>query len=273
MKRIGVTSIRLVSVWEEPEEAHAAKEQIRETTERGRNLLSAYLQKKCLELKSLGLEVDSTVRVGKAAEAILEEAEASGVDVITIATHGRSGMDRWRLGSVADKIVRGASCPTLAIGPNVTLDLAAYEPKVIMVPLDGSSIAEQALPLAHQVAERIGANLDLVRVVTLPVTTLSSDVWLWPNPVEILQALEEGARQYLVQIEEPLAGKRTTLQASYRGLVSDELLLYSQDHGVQLVVMTSHARRGVVRWTLGSVTERLLLGPVPVLIVRPSDQD
>ncbi len=91
LKSLGTKKLRIVSVWEEPEEAHAAKGQIREITERGQSLLGAYLQEKRQELSSLGLDIESDVCVGKPAEKILTDAEERQVELIAIATHGRSG--------------------------------------------------------------------------------------------------------------------------------------------------------------------------------------
>ncbi len=269
LKSIGTQRVHLVSVWEEPEEAHGAKEQIGEITERGRTLLDAYLQDKAATLKSFGFDLQVAVRVGKAAEEILEEAEHSGTEMIVIATHGRSGIARWRLGSVADKVIRGASCFTLVVGPNVNLPLASFEPRVLMVPLDGSPVAEQALPVAHEIAETLRGNIDLVRVVNLPATW-TADPMLPVSPVEILEELGEGATHYLDELQDPRVTKRTVLKAIVRGVVSEELLRHVREARVQLVVMTSHARHGVARWALGSVAEQMLLGSSPVLIVRPS---
>jgi hypothetical protein len=77
------------------------------------------------------------VRTGRAAEETLRLAAEDSVDLILIATHGRDGMTRWRLGSVADKIVRQATCPTLVVGPNVVLELAPHYLRRILVPLTG----------------------------------------------------------------------------------------------------------------------------------------
>ena len=69
-----------------------------------------------------------------------------------VATHGRSGIARFRLGSVADKIIRQSPAPVLVIGPNVDVELAPYALKRVLVPLDGEELAEQALPIAAWIA-------------------------------------------------------------------------------------------------------------------------
>ncbi len=69
------------------------------------------------KLKTSGLEVTTAVVQGKAADSILEYAEANGIDLIAMTTHGRSGVSRWVMGSVADRVVRGAPVPVLLVTP------------------------------------------------------------------------------------------------------------------------------------------------------------
>ena len=71
---------------------------------------------------------------------------------LVIATHGRTGMRRWLLGSVADKLSRETPCPDLIIGPNVEVELDNYSVKRIVVALDGSELSEEALPVAAWIA-------------------------------------------------------------------------------------------------------------------------
>src|SRR5262245_39523337 len=93
-----------------------------------------------------------TVTRANAAEAIIESAAADKGTLIAMATHGRSGLNRWLVGSVAEKVLRGTSNPLLLVRGkehNPQWDMAAL--KYVVVPLDGSSLAETVLPSAEAV--------------------------------------------------------------------------------------------------------------------------
>jgi nucleotide-binding universal stress UspA family protein len=267
LRSAGVTRVRLVSVgevaWEDP--GGRASEPLRETIEKSRAGLEAYLKGQSEGVAAIGLETTFVVRVGRAAEEILDEAEAVGADLICIATHGRSGIERFRLGSVADRVVRGAHCPTLVIGPNVRVRLEPYQVRRILVPLDGSDIGEAALAVADLFARKAGAGLDLVRVVSTPAMAMEP---AGAYSIDLLESMQEAAELYLERVAKGL--RATPIRtASFMGTIAEELLRYLETNPAELVVMGSHGRGGVARWLLGSVADRLLHGPSPVLVIRP----
>jgi nucleotide-binding universal stress UspA family protein len=253
-------------MWEEGQVGRGSEE-LKELAERGHSYLEAYLNAQAERARRLGFAVEAVVRTGRAAEEVLTVAGEDSADLILLATHGRDGLARWRLGSVADKIVRMAGCPTLIIGPNVAVDMAAYSCRRILVPLDGSPLAQQALTVATWVAERTGAKLDLVEVVEpLPV-----DAAMGPIPIDILSAMEDSARIYLADRARDVKGKVEVQTEVLIGPATDQLLQYTGQQAIDLVIIASHGRAGVARAVLGSVTDRLLHGPAPVLVLRPED--
>jgi nucleotide-binding universal stress UspA family protein len=144
----------------------------------------------------------------------------------------------------------------------------------IMVPLDGSELAERALPLAGQIAKAMGAKLYLVRAVEAP------DLWLaGPSPVyvpptvydDLLKNATEAATSYLKGVREQLESSGLQVQADQcEGNPAVALLDYESTVKADLVVMCSHGRTGLSRFALGSVADRLVRhGTVPVLVVRP----
>jgi nucleotide-binding universal stress UspA family protein len=270
-KEMGVSRVQLISVWEsaweEKEHPEGRKEgEWHEVAEKGRNFLDAYLKERAEQVKGWGFEAEIVVRLGKPADEVVAYAESVDMDLVIIATHGRSGIARWRLGSVADVIVRHAPCPTLVIGPNVEVELAPYKLNRILVPLDGSALAETALPLAAWIARLSGAEVDLVRSISLAPVAYD-DTMGGVYPIDLLTAMEDAARIYLDRMAGVVGGKvRTSLLIGGAG---DQILEYLKESPADLVIMAAHGRAGVKRLVLGSVTDRVLHGPAPVLVLRP----
>jgi nucleotide-binding universal stress UspA family protein len=268
LRSIGVTKVKLISVgeiaWDDP--GSEASQAFRESIEKNRSYLESYLRERAEKAAAFGLEVEHVTHIGRPAEAILEEAEVAGVDLLAIATHGRTGIERFRLGSIADRVVRGATCPTLVIGPNVEVKIDPYEVRRIFVPLDGSDLSEEALPVARLIAEQTGASIDLMRVVSVPAMSVEP---AGGYSLDMLQAVQEAAAMYLERVASEMKTSQTVRTTTTAGSVSEDLLSYLEANPADLVVMTSHARGGFTRWLLGSVADRMLHGPSPVLILRP----
>ena len=271
IKSLGFTKVQLISVWDgagHDEEKPDSK--TAEIVEKGRSYLDAYLTVHSEQVKIAGFEVETLVRVGSAADETLKAAADTGSDLIVIATHGRDGLDRFRLGSVADKIIRHATCPTVVIGPNVNVELAPYALRRILVPLDGSELAEAALPIASWLASAQGASLDLVRVVS--VASVSYDTDMGGYPVDLMDAMEDAATTYMTRIAGQLSAKHQVETSVYIGSAAEQILEHLSQKPAALVVMASHGRTGFARAALGSVADRVLHGPAPVLILRPEEE-
>ena len=114
---IGEIEACLVAVADNTHEAVA--EAGAEEVERQRRLLETYVQERVRQVSAPVAAVEGVVVVGAPAASIVAEAESRNADLIIVSSHSRSGIQRWRLGSVADKIVRGATCSTLVIGSAV----------------------------------------------------------------------------------------------------------------------------------------------------------
>jgi nucleotide-binding universal stress UspA family protein len=271
LKQMGDLQVRLLSVVDETEEFGALRG--REAEDREFNLLSTYLREVAADIeKHVGIAVECRVRRGHPAGNIEADAVDFKPDLLLISTHGRSGIDRWRLGSVADKVVRAAICNTLVIGPNAVEQTKWLEGDLtkpfgsILVPLDGSQLAEAALPVAASFAGAFGSDIHLVQAVAIPAMTAINEGAYMPD---LLDLTVGGARDYLAR----LAGQLPKLKVHTKIVVGPPILELESyiTTGIDLVVMTSHGRGGMLRTALGSVTDRLLGGPAPVLVVRPPD--
>src|SRR4051794_38322931 len=190
LQALGFDKLSLVSVFEDVPGTHASTAEYEEFLQKSDAAAGAYLRTKAEHLTAGDLEAHGTVRFGLAAEEIVNEAEDCAADLIVLASHGRTGPDRWSFGSVADKVVRLARMPVLLIGPHAHLKIEGFRPKRLMVPL-GSPTAEVALAPASRIAALTGADLHLVRVVTMP------DRWVNPfAPYQVpvdMDAIEDGA--------------------------------------------------------------------------------
>jgi len=140
----------------------------------------------------------------------------------------------------------------------------------IMVPLDGSELAERALPYARELAAATRATLHLVRVVDLPPAVKTHRLGAPVNVyAEVIAAQREEANAYLeeARAREESAGRTVTVQR-LDGDTAAALLDYVLEAGIDTVVMTSHGGSGLTRWALGTVADRVMRGgTVPVLLV------
>jgi nucleotide-binding universal stress UspA family protein len=132
-------------------------------------------------LRDDGLTVNTHVFYDAADTAILTAARQEDADLIVMSTHGRSGLNRWVYGSVADAVMRAAPVPVLLVPATCTTTWAAERPLRLLVPLDGSAIAEAALGPVGELATALGAELLLTQVVELPVPMLTDGAVYIPD--------------------------------------------------------------------------------------------
>ncbi len=225
----------------------------------------------------VGLPAEITVRYGDPAAEIIDLALELSDPAIAMTTHGRSGLGRWLFGSVADRVVRGAGIPVLLIRSS----MPQREPGVvqsILLPVDGSALAEAALPYAKELARRFDATLHLVRVAETPeIYSLLSVPAGAPASAEVLNQLAEqlieAATTYVNELAERLRSEGLRVETHVlEGIAPEQLLAFERERQPSLVVMATHGRSGLSRVVFGSVAERLLReGTVPLLLIRPPE--
>ncbi|MCC6625980.1 MAG: universal stress protein [Chloroflexi bacterium] len=258
-------ALRLVHVAEpphgQPAAAAAHEQEIRQ-----------YLDAVAQRLTAAGLSVTIEVLAGDPAESIIQAGQ--GVELIAMGTHGRSGIGRWVYGSVADKVLRGASAPVLLVRARAEGPVPGESPRAIVVPLDGSELAEHALPLASMLGQEASVPLVLVQSIywsELGVAGGFPDGYGTLMSAEIaIEAAEAGAKEYLAEIVAKLAAQGVTAQPIISLVPATDAILDAVDqHGAGLIVMTTHGRGGLGRFVYGSVADRVLrAASVPVLLVR-----
>jgi nucleotide-binding universal stress UspA family protein len=215
-----------------------------------------------------GLAVEHEVGVGSAATAILELAESAHIDLIAMATHGRTGLQRWVYGSVADKVLSGARLPILFVRASEAPQ-APVSIRRILVPLDSSTLAERALVVALQLAKTFDVEVALVRVCE-PSAYLQDGIAAATSSAALDEAVRVTVEEYLTEKTQEVRsqGVRVRWETQF-GVAAERILDAAQKQAASLVVMSTHGRSGIGRWILGSVADRVLCASrIPMLLIR-----
>lgn len=246
-------------------------------TRSGPSEIDAYLKK--IAESFAGVAVDFTVEAGSPASVIVDLANTQPGTLIAMATHGYSGLQRWLLGSVTEKVLHAAKNHLLLVRPGEDGVQTESELKTILVPLDGSRLAEKALPAVSELAARLKLEVVLVRVLSriyfaapeayLPVFGMNI-----PNPKELWAEAASQAKTYLTGKAEELRAAGTSpvsfllIEGGGEGAAAEIVDLAGKTPHC-LVAIGSHGQTGLGRWLLGSVAERAVRhSRSPVLVIR-----
>jgi len=225
-------------------------------------------------------KVSGVVVVGNPPEEILRYADENGIDLILMATHGRSGISRWFIGSVADRVLRSSRVPVLLVRAGISQEiLGAQWPGSVLVPLDGSGPAELVLPHVMTLAKQPGARTSevvLLRVcepMAMPLFAPPEFLVDWGDiSAKHMAKAKRSAKSYLARMERRFndAGIEVTSEV-LKGQPAEEIIGYARKKPFSLIVMATHGRSGLSRWAYGSVAEKVLLAiSSPLLLVRPA---
>ena len=261
----------LVTVWEGAEDALAKvlPGVAEDLFGAGERYYEKYLAGAAAKLKEQGLSVDAEVLSGHTVDEIVRITGERKARMLVLASHGRSGLGRWWYGSVAGELIRRSPAPTLVIGPKV-LEQVAKEIKhgSILVPLDGSQVAEAALAPAKELAQKFGAEIVLAQVLSW-----AGQAYLFDVPgttvAEIDVEMTKAAAEYLARVAGTLGTERPAKADVLHGMPAEALIDLVERDALDLVVMTTHGRGGLSRAALGSVADRVLHASCPVLLIRP----
>jgi nucleotide-binding universal stress UspA family protein len=230
------------------------------------------------ELSTKGVAAESVVAFGHPAETIATIAEEKGCDMVAMSTHGRDPLARGVLGSVTDKITHLAHLPTLTITPErakqyweegVTIDR-------IMVPLDGSPLAESILPYVEHLAQKLSLEIMLVRVLKLSMGSYASvGGYLYTGYPELEAEIETDTIDYLKVMAERLEAKGLRVQWKLlKGAPAVAITDLARETPHDIIALASHGRSGMRRWVLGSVADSLIRASGdPVLVIPPISEE
>ncbi len=247
-------------------------EAVHYTLEIDQKAAQTYLEEIAKQINSQNILVHTTVLIGDPAQTILQFVhEHPSIREIALTTHGRSGIKRWLLGSVAEKLIHATPVPLLVVRskPVQTLPGATY--RTVTVPLDGSSFAEQALGLAQLIADWYGATICLTTVVEPLTEILQTSV----DPTSVWQMREQDSMRARMQgyLEDQAQRLRQSgfnvITQLIEGAPADGIVNSADAMGTDLIVMTTHGRSGMQRLWMGSVATRVVrTSNCPVLLIR-----
>jgi nucleotide-binding universal stress UspA family protein len=224
------------------------------------------------------VKVRGEVTGGDPAEEILAIAGSTGADLILMATHGRSGLRRWVLGSTADKVLRASNLPVWLVKagvPKLSSDAAG---RTLLVPLDGSKYAEAVLPHVRALATQMDhgkMDVTLLRVFDEPFVTADYPFPDWKEHVERMTArFKEEAERYLRGVQDSLADAGLKVKSEVlMGNPAGRIIEYAKSSRPELVVMATHGASGLSRWEYGSIADKVLRGiETPVFMVHPQPE-
>ena len=201
------------------------------------------------------INISTATRTGNPAEGILNYADKGYPCLIVMATHGRSGISRWAIGSVADKVVKSTSKQPLLLvrARGAHPDIRAKRIlKKALVPLDGSALSESVLPYIGDIARNLEMDVTLLRVINKTES----------NFMEVENYLRDWCRHLAEQ----------GINSGYEvriGNVAEQIIDYADETTTDLIAMTTRGQSSLNMFSLGSVAQKILLdGNSPLFLVR-----
>lgn len=231
-----------------------------------------YLSEVASQLREEGLTVKTVLAEGRPPERIIDYAREEGVGLIIISSHGKSGLSRWNINSVVQKVILRAYAPTMivrAYQPG-TEDLTEIRYARLLLPLDGSKRAECTLPWAKSLVEFHESKLLLSHVVNRPEVPRRAPLMEEEKELvgRLIELNREAAEAYLEDVK-----SRLSSEAEVHLLVSDNpaaaLHKLVDEENVDLVVMAAHGYSGEASWPYGSMALNFLAyGSRPLLMIQ-----
>ena len=245
---------------------HMHRFYIKKTAEVTKQGTERYLEKPV----GKAIKVESRILVGHAAEEIVDYADKADIGLIVMATHGRSGIRRWALGNVAEKVVGATGRPMLLIRakdarPDVREKGTLNK---VLVPLDGSKESEAVIPYVEELSSKFEAQVILLHIF-VPSVVAHDNV-----QAERVVSLRASGKDYIEKVAAQLKQRGIAAKAEFReglaGAVAKEIFSFADEVYADVVAMSTHGHSGIGLRVFGSTTASVLeRGNTPILLVRP----
>lgn len=229
----------------------------------------SYMDQLMQRLDLAGVTVEPLLERGAPADNIVAYLEREPDGLVMMATHGMTGLQRWSLGSVTERVVSASHAPVFVVRGSA-VPRTDVQMQRILVPLDGSDLAAQAVPVAHTLATALGARVHLFSAI-YPVAMHIYQ----PDPratatrgQTLLPSLQKQVEEYLREIVPQFAGLDVTTHTA-TGTAVEAIIDEAARIHADLIVMATHGYTGIRRWALGSVADKVLRATeIPLLLVR-----
>jgi nucleotide-binding universal stress UspA family protein len=263
--RFGAT-VTLLNVWAIPSFPSYAAE-LRWPTEALEDAARAAMAPALARLRERHPKSEGIIAAGAPWDRIVRTAKERAIDLIVLGTHGRRGVSRFLLGSVAEKVVRRSPVPVLTVGSET--GVAPF--KKVLVPVDAGPASDAAVEHAAALAGAFGAEVTVLHVYEAPIPVYPGAPYVPIHDVSL--ALETSARAAVDAVVHRLAGRASQVTGLVRqGSAWRNINDVALEIGADLIVLGTHGRRGVTRALIGSVAEKVVrTSPLPVLTVHALD--
>lgn len=251
-----------------------------ERDDRAERPFRAYLNQKVAELGDEWVRASMAIDHDNAAQAILRFADKTEIELIVICTHGSTGPGIWSMGSVAAKLMQQSRAPILLIRSSGPAGEAEAEKAFhnILLPLDGSQLAEQVIPHIERLATALNSRVFPIKVVDplrfppVPIANYAAGMALKEYERDLAEMMTKEAAQYLEEKESELQGRGVNASALVlTGRPDETINRYARDNGMGLIALTTHGLTGSHMVPYGSLTSKILeTSSSPVFLVRSS---
>ncbi len=236
---------------------------------------SAAIRSVAEQLTADGISASGQLLEGTVVEALSEHAVSIGADLVIMTTHGRSGLERLWLGSVATSFLQRAPCPVYLVRPTGdSAEAPAVSTGRVLVSLDGSAFGDAIIPYAKRFAEAMGASIELFTVAiphAIPMAPFGTDSLLADEGD--LTRQEHEAQQRLRELAATMP-EGTSVEVSTDMTAASAIIERAESIGASVIAMATHGRTGLARLVLGSCADAVLRGaPQAMLLYRPTDEE
>ena len=220
------------------------------------------------QLEEKGIKGECRVHEGSVPKVICDLAREREVDLIAMTTHGRGGVKRWALGSVADKVIQISPIHVLLCRISEK-EMAPTNYKNILIPVDGSHFSEGTFPQVKYLMELFESKVWFLYVVDTHLA--ESFTVIKKSIMGKEEALRRKIKDYFTTFEKRL---KKTGATNYEivvreGLPAETISDFAEELEIDLIAMSTHGRGGIARWALGSVTNKVVqISSNPVLLIR-----
>ena len=244
--------------------ARSALDQMRQEVDR-------HLQEIVTRLTESGVEATAVVAVGRPVQELVRLAEQEGCNLILLPPRGEASHAWGALGNIREKVIQASPVPILTIPlheatPDQSIGATITS---VIVPLDGSSVAETALPYAEELAQKLAAEIMLVRAVSpgsLYIGTMADVPYIDPRAMELG---ENEAADYLGRVADKLRDDGFAVSSQHlHAQPAPGIVALASQTPQSLITLTTHGRSALARWFIGSVAEEVVeTAETPVLVI------